>query len=241
MLDVHSHILPNVDDGSDSIETSILMLEMMKSQGITDVIATPHFYAFQDNLDEFKAKITEAFSELKNAINGKNLPNIYLGCEVLYFPGISVVDDINSFCINNSNYLLLELPNNCINSRLFDDISTLKRDLDIIPIIAHVERYYRYKGFKKLIEFATYYRIPLQINATSVAERPYNRITHKLLKMGYVKYLGTDAHSVDVRPPQMDIAINKIEQKYGNAVAKKLIENSKRLLSSITNTNNGDI
>ena len=52
MLDIHSHILPGVDDGSKSLDESVKILEMMKEQGITDVIATPHFYAFRENLEE---------------------------------------------------------------------------------------------------------------------------------------------------------------------------------------------
>lgn len=65
MLDIHSHILPGVDDGSKSLDESVKILEMMKEQGITDVIATPHFYAFRENLDEYLKKIQDSYSQLK--------------------------------------------------------------------------------------------------------------------------------------------------------------------------------
>ena len=55
-FDIHSHILPKVDDGSDSLETSVKLLEMMKAQSITDVLATPHFYPSEMNLERFETK-----------------------------------------------------------------------------------------------------------------------------------------------------------------------------------------
>ena len=65
MLDIHSHILPGVDDGSKSLDESVKILEMMKEQGITDVIATPHFYAFRENLDEYIKKIQDSYNQRK--------------------------------------------------------------------------------------------------------------------------------------------------------------------------------
>ena len=79
MLDIHSHILPGVDDGSKSLDESVKILEMMKEQGITDVIATPHFYAFRENLDEYLKKIQDSYNLLKSYVAGMNLPDIYLG------------------------------------------------------------------------------------------------------------------------------------------------------------------
>ena len=64
MIDIHSHILPCVDDGSESIEESLQLLQIMKEQGITAVIATPHFYPHEDNLDDFLEKTATAYKEL---------------------------------------------------------------------------------------------------------------------------------------------------------------------------------
>ena len=83
MLDIHSHILPGVDDGSKSLDESVKILEMMKEQGITDVIATPHFYAFRENLDEYIKKIQNSYSQLKLHVADMDLPDIFLETEVL--------------------------------------------------------------------------------------------------------------------------------------------------------------
>ena len=85
LMDIHSHILPGVDDGPKDIETSLSILEMMKAQGITDVIATPHFDARYDDIGYFKQKITRAFEDLELFTRDKGLPNIYMGSEVYYF------------------------------------------------------------------------------------------------------------------------------------------------------------
>ena len=98
MIDIHSHILPNIDDGSKSIEESVNLLSILNEQGITEVIATPHFYPHLDNLEEFSEQRQYQFEELSEAIKDKNLPKIYLGCEILYFNGIA---NVNNFLFGN--------------------------------------------------------------------------------------------------------------------------------------------
>ena len=109
-LDIHAHILPQVDDGAKDMETSLKLLEILKEQGVTDVIATPHFYPDEDNSEEFALLIRNAYTALKKETIGKNLPNIYLGCELRYFNGIGKSSAIKQFAISGTKYLLLELP-----------------------------------------------------------------------------------------------------------------------------------
>ena len=84
LLDIHSHILPGVDDGAKNTEESLELLRMMKSQGITDVIATPHFYAMSENLENYQKKISAAYNILTEAIKGADMPRIYIGSVVLF-------------------------------------------------------------------------------------------------------------------------------------------------------------
>ena len=67
MLDIHSHILPAVDDGAEDLDEALKILEMMQKDGITDVIATPHFYADSDNLNDFKTRTEKAYKTLCSA------------------------------------------------------------------------------------------------------------------------------------------------------------------------------
>ena len=119
LLDIHSHVLPGVDDGAKDLEESIELLKMMRQQGITHVLATPHFYASSDGLDEYRARVGYAFGQLKAAADSASLPYVMLGCEVLYYSCIGRSESVYNFCLNGSDYLLLELSDNCIDDEFF--------------------------------------------------------------------------------------------------------------------------
>ena len=223
-----------MDDGAKDINEALQLLEMMKEDGITDVIATPHFYADSDNLDEFKMRTEEAYKALCSAAQGKDLPCVYLGCEVLYFRYLGTSEAVTDFCLNGSHYLLLELTDDCITDSLFEDLISLKNKSGIIPIIAHIERYYKSPSFKKLLKFVKSENIPTQVNASSLFSPYFRKVSAKLIKKGYVNYLATDSHSVDARPPKMKNALKHITEKLGEDYAKGLVFNSQALLEDIT-------
>ena len=211
-----------------------ILLKLEKSHGIKTVIATPHFYPHSDNLEDYIEKTRTAFLELKNNIAGTDLPNIYLGCEILYYSGISKVSSLESFTINNSNYMLLELNPYIVNKTLFSELLYLREERGIIPIIAHVERYYKSHSYKKLLEFIKENNILTQINATSFFAKRYNNVLEKLFSSDIVTYIATDSHSLEKRPPLMRRALEIISAKYGDETKSKLIENANNLFQEIT-------
>ncbi len=90
LIDFHSPVLPGIDDGSSSVEESIAMLRLEAEQGIERVVATPHFYAHSDMLEEFLMRRDEAEKRLRKEMDKvDNLPEIYVGAEVSYFRGMS--------------------------------------------------------------------------------------------------------------------------------------------------------
>lgn len=234
LLDTHSHILPSVDDGAENLEQSLKLLKIMASQGITDVIATPHFYATNDNLEEFIERVSLALKTLKEKTKNSNLPNIYLGCEVFYFKGLSRSEYIQNFTINNSKYILVEPNPYLLNDEFFWELFCLKEN-GFIPIIAHIERYSNFRNFKKLIKFVEKNKILTQVNASSFLNPGYNRTIKMLVKKDIITFLGTDTHSLEVRPPQMKKALEKIEVIFGMKYKLKLIKNSNNLYSKIIN------
>lgn len=233
LLDIHSHILPGVDDGAKNIEESISLLSVMHSQGITDVIATPHFYPHLDNLENFRQKTTDAFNLLNQTIKDKDFPNIYLGCEILYYSGISKVSAIKNFTLNNSNYILLELNPYLINRTLESEILYLRDTVGLIPIIPHIERYYRAKGYKRFLEFLIENKILTQVNATSFFAKRYNKILQKLITEDIITFIGTDCHSLERRPPLMKLALEFVKNTFGEEYKTKLIENNNNLYKQI--------
>ncbi len=234
LFDLHSHILPEIDDGAKDMEESIQILKLMKEQGITDVIATPHFYPAEDNLDEFINATSSAYKDLKKQMVEKAFPNIYLGCELLYFSGISTSDAVYKFCLNNTKFLLIEFTDDCINESMFKDVLNLRDGLGIEPIIAHVERYCGAKKYKKFIKFLVAHKIPVQINADSVITPLFRRIIKKLLKAPLFCVIASDAHSVVQRPPKIKEALEHITKLYGEDYTSRLLSNSEKLYKIIT-------
>ncbi len=232
-FDIHSHILPGVDDGASNLSEALNLLKLMQAQNITTVLATPHFYPNEDTFEFFKESTESAFENLKKAAHRHNLPKVYLGCEMMYYAGIKNSQSIAEFCLNNSNFLLLELNAFCINKDLFDEIIQLRESTGITPIIAHVERYFRARHFKKLINFLIKENIPVQINAASVMTPVFKRVVRKLINSNLFCVIATDAHSVEFRPPLLEEAFDFIEDKYGPEAKIKLIMNSQQLYKQI--------
>lgn len=239
MLDIHSHILPGVDDGAKNSGESFRLLGEMYRQGISDVIATPHFYPDSDSRESYFKRIMPAYESFKTEYTerisaGEKLPNVYLGSEVLYFPGILSSDHISDFTLNNSRHLLLELTDGAVGDELFDELYILKNERRITPIIAHIERYHKAKCFKKLLKFIETEDIPAQINASSFFIKGLAKPAEKLIKQNRAAFIATDAHSPEKRPPLMSAALELIEKNFGRQYKETLIKNSERLLAEIT-------
>lgn len=237
LFDIHSHILPSVDDGSQSMSESLQLLSLMRSQGITDVIATPHFYPLEDTFDDYKCRIAKAYKALLKETEGKDLPNIYLGSEVLYYRYIGSSESVYGLCLNNSRYLLLELTDECICKEFFEDMENLYNKLGITPIIAHLERYCYAPNYKKLLKYIKNSALLAQINASSLFSQS-RKVTEKLIKGGYVNFIATDAHSVTRRPPLMKQALAEITERLGTEYTSGFIRNSQILLEKICEVTN---
>ena len=237
MFDIHSHILPNIDDGAHDLIESLYLLELMKAQGITDCIATPHFYPQEDNLEDFLGATKKAFEHLQSIANERKLPNIYLGCEMLYYEGIGNSQSLSELCLNGSEFLLLELTDFCINDALFEDLKLIKNELFITPIIAHIERYCNAKNYRKLLKFLNEEHIPAQINASSFLIPAFKRTVKKLMNSGISLVVATDSHSVAERPPRLKAALKAIETTYGKDIKDKLCQNSDNLFEKIVTEN----
>ncbi len=233
IFDIHSHILPSVDDGAKDMDTALQLLSMMKEQGITDVMATPHFYPQTENFENYVETVENSFSSLKQNLSGKDLPNLYLGCEMLYFDGLGNSQLLSRFCLNGSEFLLLELSNDCINDKFFKDIDRMRDRHGITPIIAHVERYYKDYNYKNLFRFLESEGLPAQINAASVISPGSNKPIKKLLKSDIPCVIASDTHSLNNRPPLLKKAHEHILAEYGSEISDRLCENSKYLYERI--------
>ncbi len=231
-LDIHSHILTGIDDGAKTIEISLELLELLHTQGVTAVIATPHFYPDQDSAEDFAERVDAAYRDLKNAAAGKALPQIYLGCELRYFNGIGKSRDIAQFTIKGTNYLLLELPYGVpITKTVLDDITALSENF--VVILAHIERYSKVSGYKKLLKLIADGYALAHINADGITSKEEIKICEKLIKKGYISFVASDTHSIKHRPPKIKQALDIITEHLGKSVSNQLILKSNRLLEEL--------
>lgn len=141
MIDIHSHILPSIDDGSRSMDESIEIIKKAKKNGVTDIIVTPHYIAGSKYVVNNKDK-KELLSLLKKEIKKKKINiNLYLGNEVYVENNmLELIKKGEISTLHNTKYLLFELPLNYEFNGIEDLIFNL-RCKHIIPIIAHPERY----------------------------------------------------------------------------------------------------
>ena len=217
MIDVHMHLLPGMDDGSESVETSLGMLA--RSAGAEGVCATPHFYADRDTPESFLRRRSAAWARLKAALPEGHIP-IRLGAEVRYFEGMSRAEELPALCLEGTRLLLLEMPFQPWTERMLAEVDGLSRR-GLVPVAAHLERYLELAPKRLLREFWEL-DLLVQCNAEFFLERRTSRRALKLLREGRVQLLGSDAHNVGARPPRLAEAAALIEKKLGPEVLAEL-------------------
>lgn len=216
MIDFHSHILPGIDDGSESLEHSLEMLAMEARQGITHVVATPHFYPRHDRPEEFLTRRNLAARTLKAAMEAHpGLPEITLGAEVYFFRGISDSDILPELTIGDKNCILIEMPPAPWPDSVYEELTRIWERRRIRPVVAHIDRYIaplRTHGIPVRLE-----KLPVlvQANADFFLNPGTTRMAMKMLKADRIHLLGSDCHDPDTRKPNMGQAMKRIAEKLG--------------------------
>ncbi len=231
LVDLHTHILPNIDDGAESLSDALEMISLAYANGTTDIVLTPH-YLIRDRRFGFisKDEILFKFNEFK-ALVAKRYPeiNVYYGAEMF---GVNNVEDVIAdnqlITINNSRYVLVEFG--------FDD--SLERTLEVtsklvsfglVPIIAHPERYTFLKEAPTDAEKFLQRKALLQINTTSIfgLSGEESQIAAKeFLERKWVSFVASDAHNPYRRTPDLSEAYSVVSDKYGENVAKDIFYNN---------------
>ena len=187
-IDFHSHILPKCDHGSDSVETSLKQLQLARDAGVKVVCATPHFYPNECNVKEFLKLRSHCYKKLMNSRDDDS-PKVMLGAEVLVCDNMDKMDDLQLLCIENTDYLLLEMPFYNWPESIFETVERLAERQDFQIVIAHADRY-KSEDIECLIDMG----VKLQLNAKALC-RPFKR-KHllKWIDRGCVMALGSDIH-----------------------------------------------
>lgn len=224
MLDLHTHILPGIDDGSRDIDMSIQMLDVCKNQGTRDIVFTPHFYASRTSMTAFLEKREKAWQTVKNAYDFAAAGmRPHLGAEVHFFRGIERSEEIRKLQIGETGCILLELP---FEERwpegLIDQVETLQRNQGLQVIIAHAERYvHKRNGYEELFDALLDTGAYIQTNANFFIRHATRKTALKLLADGKIQFLGSDAHDLKDGGPNLKEAAELIQKKCGEEVWKE--------------------
>ena len=235
MIDIHSHILPGIDDGSKDMEMSIEMLKMAQEKGTKTMVATPHYVKniYENNYEQVFA----VHQELKLAAAAAGIKvEILLGQEVMLDKhSLKLCKEKKLRGINGTSYMLVEFPMDKLPADALDLIYEL-RLLNIKPIIAHPERYEYINGaptnINDFIEEGCFF----QINTGSLEGlfgKKVQSCAKLLIREGLANFIASDAHSLNRRCPGL-IEGFRVATVIDKAIEKKVSENLELLLQNKT-------
>ena len=232
MLDFHTHILPGVDDGSKSAAESVEMLKILKEQGVSEILLTPHFYAHYNNVEKFIESRKRSLRKLLDALKEENIDvKLYLGCEALYFDELWRIEKIKELCIEGTDCILVEMPFSSWQDNVVEGIERLV-SRGITPILAHFDRYLRYKGNLEKIYRLVEAGALLQLNCSALKKFYKRKKLKRFLKKGLVFAIGSDCHNLTSRKPDYFAAAQYVKKKLGYRQYERFLSRQKSVLKN---------
>ncbi len=200
LFDVHTHVLPNVDDGSDSVSTSLDMIRTLRDQGVGRIYATPHYLPEKESVDAFIARRNKAKETLLSCpeLANDGMPELRMGAEVHLCRGFSDVD-LSALCYEDSRAILLELPREPLSRQILKEIRIACDSALLIPVFAHIDRYTWFSAS----DIDSLSEIPdavFSFNSACLTSFSSKRLLKKLSREHYVLF-GSDSHNTDTRSP----------------------------------------
>jgi protein-tyrosine phosphatase len=221
MVDIHTHVLPGLDDGASTLEESLEMIKLAAATGCTDLVATPHANAhFQFDERRFE----EAFRGLSALSSG--LINLYRGCDChLTFHNLEdALARPDKYTINRSRYLLVELPDSLGPSVVWEQLQALIH-ARICPIITHPERNLFLQSNMDHLKRWVRGGCLVQVTGQAFLGRfgpTARRAVESLMDADMVHFVASDAHDCVNRPPDLSLARERVSSRWGRAKARSL-------------------
>jgi protein-tyrosine phosphatase len=225
VVDIHTHILPDADDGARSWEIAKQMCCMAADDGITEIVATPHAneeFAFD------RAKHQRSLEQLQNEVEGQ--VKLTLGCDFHFsFENIqAALKDRSPFTIAGTDYLLVELSDYAVSGAVTEAIRKL-REAGIKLIITHPERNPILKRTPESILRLRDEGCLIQVTASAFTGfwgEPIQKVAEWLLKKDAIHVIASDAHDLKNRPPVLSAARQKVVELAGEILAKRLTDDN---------------
>ncbi len=220
MIDIHNHIIPNIDDGSNSLELSRVLLKDAINEGITDVCITPHFMK-HGPYKVRKGELLTLFEQFKEDVSDLDV-NLYLGNELYIDSELDELLANDEICtMNNSDYVLIEFPFEEY-KRDFDEY-LYNVSLSYKIIIAHPERYRYVRSNPDFVDRWLREGYILQSNSTFVLSRESKKTVFELIEKGKLSMIASDCHD-RYRPLSLKNAYDLIRKKFSEETSELLME-----------------
>ena len=220
MIDIHNHLIPNIDDGSDSLELSRKLIKDAIDEGITDILITPHFMK-HGPYDARKKELTDLFEELKRETKDLDV-RLYLGNELLIDRELDELLLNDQVCtMNGSRYVLIEFPFEQYRDEYDEYLYNVSLEYKII--IAHPERYYFVQKKHEFVDRWLSEGYLLQSNSTSLFHSDTKRVVYDLIEKGKLSFIASDAHN-EYRPVSLLDVYKLVSRKFSEETAELLME-----------------
>lgn len=208
LTEYHCHVLPGLDDGSNSLGTSLAMLEMMKEQGVKRVIFTPHFYCHQEeSVEAFLKRRQSSFEIIKDK---SPIKNMLLGAEVAVESGISEVKDIEKLAIEGTNLILMAFPYRNYEPWMAEEVYNLSIEYKLNIMLAHVHRCIEFCSEDEIDNILSSNAI-MQVNNDAFGNWNEKKLAKRIVDECSRVVFGSDAHNISDSMPNWDIIKRKVK------------------------------
>jgi protein-tyrosine phosphatase len=229
MIDLHSHLLPGIDDGAHNWEESLDMARQAVADGTTEILITHHI--LDNTYYKLEAEILQKYEEMRNRLQAERIKlKLHLACEIFYQPDMELNHTISTFN-NNGRYFLVEFPMQGIPRGVEDTFFQLILD-GKTPVIAHPERNVGIlKNPNRAYEFVQRGAL-LQMNAGSLVGKYGEGVTAvamALMNSRLIHFVGSDGHNTGRRSLRMRETYNRVRDLWGDQVAARIFWENPRL------------
>ena len=239
-VDLHTHILPWMDDGASDADISMQILRKEAGDGVSQIVLTPHYNPIDTSISEFRVRRTVSFQQLKKALDNSDLKNSFdlrTAAEIRYNPSLVDMEELDDLCVTGTKVLLIEFSFHHY-PEFVRNVFYRLQSKGYTVLMAHVERYPWLREKTDFLYDLVCDGAYAQFNADSIVkDRDALSFIKKMIDCGLVHCIGTDTHNMDERPPLMKDAEEVLLKKTNLETVSYLNENAQMLLGGgIPNT-----
>ena len=222
--DFHCHILPGIDDGAANVEESVQLIKMQSSQGIRNIVATPHFRKHQMSIDTFLERRHHAYKTLLNCGAFQNVSRVMLAAEIALERNICELDGIEKLGNSRMNTLLIELPYAGYRKWMCEEIEEIAYSTKMQIIIAHLDRYTDIFSSEDYSDIFSIPDVIFQFNTSAFSRGKDKKLLKSAIKEEYPIVFGTDCHNPQTRKPDFDVMLKNMKRYEPSYFVDRLFE-----------------